>query len=424
MSTVARCCGTVGGVIRIIKPEGFGNIQLQDAAIPDIEARQVLVRTEATLISRGSELFRRYIKEEEVPQRIMGYSLAGTVERVGAAVGEYRVGQRVFVTAPHAQYAVGDVDSTDARLVPLPEGVTSEQATLLRLATEATAWAASSGARRGDTIVILGQGVVGSLMLQILRGYQPARIVTVDPLPLRQRLSRELGADLVIDPGQEDPVAAVSGLTGGAGADLVVDCGRLRRRAFVRAGAGHGAPRRHPAAHRRLPAAPAALHSAKAPPAGGRHPGGRAAAQIALRAAAMIERGEIQPTADHPPLPLHRGQGGLRLPVERRRPPHLARIRPGRRPRERIFTTSCGNPTKLARTPGPRTARRTRRHHVALVSRIGRLDKAEVAHLPSIFAAMAAPRGGFTMPRDHEMASVSPDSHGGHHAFAWIQGRW
>ena len=41
----------------------------------------MLVRTEATLISRGSELFRRYIKEEEVPQRIMGYSLAGTVER-------------------------------------------------------------------------------------------------------------------------------------------------------------------------------------------------------------------------------------------------------------------------------------------------------------------------------------------------------
>ena len=77
-----------GGVIRIVKPEGFGNIQLQEAPIPEIGAREVLVRTEATLISRGSELFRRYIKEEAVPQRIMGYSLAGTVERVGAAVSE------------------------------------------------------------------------------------------------------------------------------------------------------------------------------------------------------------------------------------------------------------------------------------------------------------------------------------------------
>lgn len=205
-------------MIRIVKPKGFGNIRLQDAPLPEITARQVLVRTEATLISRGSELFRRYIEEEAVPARIMGYSLAGTVERIGAAVTEYRVGQRVFVTAPHAQYAVGEVDSTDGRLVPLPDGVSCEQGTLLRLAMEAVAWAASSGARRGDTIVILGQGVVGSLMLQILRGYRPARIVAVDPLPLRRRMARELGAELVIDPAQDEPVAAVRRLTGGMGA--------------------------------------------------------------------------------------------------------------------------------------------------------------------------------------------------------------
>ena len=284
-------------MIRIIKPEGFGNIQLQDAAVPDIGARQVLVRTEATLISRGSELFRRYIKEEEVPQRIMGYSLAGTVERTGDAVGEYRVGQRVFVTAPHAQYAVGDVDSTDARLVPLPEGVTNEQATLLRLATEATAWAASSGARRGDTIVILGQGVVGSLMLQILRGYEPERIVTVDPLPLRQRLSRELGADLVIDPGQEDPVAAVGRLTGGAGADLVVDCvgGYDGVRSFEQAQdmVRRGGTLQLIAAYQQRPLP---LDSAKIMHR--RLVAGilvdEPLSQIALRAAAMIERGEIQ----------------------------------------------------------------------------------------------------------------------------------
>ena len=211
-------------MIRIIKPEGFGNIQLQEVPLPEIAARQVLVRAEATLISRGSELFRRYVKEEAVPARIMGYSLAGTVERVGAEVTEYRVGQRVFVTAPHAQYAVGEVDSSDGQLAPLPAGVSSEWGTLLRLATEAVAWAASSGARRGDTIVILGQGVVGSLMLQILRGYRPARIIAVDPLPLRRRMAREFGADRVIDPRREDAVAAVRRLTGGKGADLVVDC--------------------------------------------------------------------------------------------------------------------------------------------------------------------------------------------------------
>lgn len=260
-------------MIRIVKPKGFGNIRLQDAPLPEITARQVLVRAEATLISRGSELFRRYVEEEAVPARIMGYSLAGRVERVGAAVTEYRVGQRVFVTAPHGQYAVGEVDSTDGRLVPLPDGVSCEQGTLLRLAMEAVAWAASSGARRGDTIVILGQGVVGSLMLQILRGYQPARIVAVDPLPLRRRMARELGAELVID--------CVGGYDGVRSFEQAQEMVRLRGTIqLIAAYQQRPLPLRTPKImHRRLVAGILVEEPLS---------------RIALRAAAMIERGEIR----------------------------------------------------------------------------------------------------------------------------------
>ena len=129
-----------------------------------------------------------------------------------------------MVAAPHAQYAVGDVDSTRGHLVLLPDDVSFEAGTFLLLSTEATAWAASSGAKAGDTIVVLGQGVVGSLMMQILRGYEPARIITVDALPLRCQLSKELGADVVINASEEEPVDAVHRLTDGKGADLVVDC--------------------------------------------------------------------------------------------------------------------------------------------------------------------------------------------------------
>ncbi len=99
-------------MIRVIKPEGFGNIQLEEVPIPDIENRQVLVRTHTTLISRGSELFRRYIREDAVPHAVMGYSLTGTIEKIGRDVTEYHVGQRVKVAAPHAQYAVGDAEAT------------------------------------------------------------------------------------------------------------------------------------------------------------------------------------------------------------------------------------------------------------------------------------------------------------------------
>ena len=212
-------------MIRVIKPEGFGNIQLEDIPIPEISSRQVLVRTHTTLISRGSELFRRYIMEEAIPPSMMGYSLTGVVEQIGSAVTEYEVGQRVMVVAPHAEYAVGEVDaSVDGRVVALPDDISFEEGTFLPLSISSVAWADSSGVQEGDTVVILGQGIVGSLMMQVLRGYSPERIITVDAVSLRCQLSNELGADVTINASEEDPVEAVKRLTDGNGADLVIDC--------------------------------------------------------------------------------------------------------------------------------------------------------------------------------------------------------
>ena len=211
-------------MLQVTKPEGFGNIQLEEVPMPEINARQIRVETDTTLISRGSELFRRYIREEAVPPSIMGYSLTGTVDAVGAEVTAYQVGERVMVVAPHAQYVVAEPNATDGRIVPLFDDVSFEAGTFLPLATSAVAWSDSSGVKAGDTVVVLGQGLVGSLMLQVLRGYNPDRIITVDALPLRCELATQLGADVSINADEIDPVEEVRHLTDGKGADLVIDC--------------------------------------------------------------------------------------------------------------------------------------------------------------------------------------------------------
>ncbi len=211
-------------MIRVTKPEGFGNIQLEDVPIPEITPKQIRVKTDTTLISRGSELFRRYILEEAVPPSIMGYSLTGTVDAIGADITNYELGTRVMAVAPHAQYVVAEPNETDGRLVPLSDAVSFEEGTFLPLATSAVAWADSSGVKAGDTIVVLGQGLVGSLMMQVMRSYNPKQVITVDALPLRCELSTRLGADMAINAEAEDPIQAVRRLTDGKGADLVIDC--------------------------------------------------------------------------------------------------------------------------------------------------------------------------------------------------------
>ena len=210
-------------MLQVTKPAGFGNIQLEEVPIPEINERQIRVETDTTLISRGSELFRRYIMEEAVPPSIMGYSLTGVVDAVGTEVTDYQVGERVMVVAPHAQYVVAEPNTTDGRIVPLND-VNFEAGTFLPLATSAVAWSDSSGVKAGDSVVVLGQGLVGSLMMQVLRGYDPAQIITVDALPLRCELSAQLGADVVINAEETDPVEEVRRLTDGKGADLVIDC--------------------------------------------------------------------------------------------------------------------------------------------------------------------------------------------------------
>ena len=211
-------------MLQVTKPEGFGNIQLEEVPMPEINPRQIRVETDTTLISRGSELFRRYIMEEAVPPSIMGYSLTGVVDAVGAEVTGYQVGERVMVVAPHAQYVVAEPNATEGRIVPLFDDVSFEGGTFLPLATSAVAWSDSSGVKAGDTVVVLGQGLVGSLMMQVLRGYNPERILTVDALPLRCELSTQLGADVSINADEIDPVEEVRRLTDGKGADLVIDC--------------------------------------------------------------------------------------------------------------------------------------------------------------------------------------------------------
>ncbi len=210
---------------RLAKHEGYGNVVFEDVPIPSPSLRQVLVRTRMSLISRGSEILARYRKEGPVSPASMGYSVAGTVVGTGGEAMEagYRTGDRVFVSAPHAEYVIGEIGD-DARLMKAPENLTWDQIPFIALARGGVAWAVASDAKPTDTVVVLGQGLVGNLVMQAHRARGAARVITVDAMDLRVRVSRECGADTVVHVREVDPLDEILHLTGGMGADVVVDC--------------------------------------------------------------------------------------------------------------------------------------------------------------------------------------------------------
>ena len=224
---------------RVAKFDGPCNVGIEEVDTPRIADTQILIRAEVSLISRGSEIWRRYVVSGPVDHAIMGYSLAGVVEAVGSRVTAFKPGDRVAALAPHAECVAVEVVNSPHQppVVRLPDAVSFEAGTFWPLATSSILWVREVAARQGDAMVILGQGLVGSGCLQVAKADGLARLIAVDALPLRCGLARTLGADEVVDASTEDPVQAVQRLTGGKGADIVVEAvgGRAGAKAFAQA---------------------------------------------------------------------------------------------------------------------------------------------------------------------------------------------
>ena len=156
----------------------------------------------------------------------MGYSLAGVVDAVGERVTHLRPGDRVVSLTPHAEYVVRSavVSSPDQTplVVGLPDDVSFDIAPYYPLVCGAVSWVEIEDAHPYDTVVILGQGLVGSLILQVAKADGARNTIAIDMLDSRCRNAAEIGADHVVNAGRVDPVETVRRLTNGVGADVVV----------------------------------------------------------------------------------------------------------------------------------------------------------------------------------------------------------
>ena len=211
---------------RVIKPEGKFNIALKEVPIPEPGPGEVRIKAACSLISRGSELGARYTREYAVSPDIMGYSMAGTVDALGEGVPHLDMGDRVVALAPHAQYVIcparPGAPQDQTRIMPMPPGLSFDQAPYYPLTAGAVTWVEVEQIQPNDTVVILGQGLVGSLILQVIKANGNGRVIAVDALDSRCTQAEEFGADVVIHAGKEDPVKSVKRLTNGIGADVVV----------------------------------------------------------------------------------------------------------------------------------------------------------------------------------------------------------
>lgn len=165
-----------------------------------------------------------------------GHEWVGEVVEVGRhvkglAVGDRVVGECVIRTPERIHHFGFSMDGADREyfaarpewLHKLPDAVDDAKGALIEPFTCGYyAVMRHGGVNAADTVVVSGGGTIGLVTAAAAIG-MGARVIVVDPVPLRRDIARRIGADATVDPGAGDPVAAVRELTKG-GADLVVEC--------------------------------------------------------------------------------------------------------------------------------------------------------------------------------------------------------
>jgi len=240
---------------------GLKDIRVEEVAEPTVSAGDVKIKVSYCGIC-GSDLH-EYVAgpifvpvgtphpvSKEVAPIVMGHEFAGEVIEVGPNVTHVKAGDRVCIepilscgTCPSCKkghyntcdslgfvgLSGGHGGFAEYSVVPshmvhkIPDNMTLEQAALVEPAAVAVHAVRQSGLRLGDTVAVFGTGPIGLLVIQAARAAGASTIIAVEVSPERQAFAKQVGANHVLNPLEQDAVAVIKELTGGVGVDVAFE---------------------------------------------------------------------------------------------------------------------------------------------------------------------------------------------------------
>ncbi len=222
----------------------IGVLELGNDPDPEPGVGEVLVRVEACGICGTDRSIFGGKYPIDVPI-VLGHEYSGTVVAIGEGVRTVGVGQRVSVdpnvvcgTCPYCRRGLTHLCErltplgivrpggySELSVVPetnayvMPEDMSMEVGALIEPLSCSVRGIQLAQIQPGDSVVIVGAGPMGCMLLQLAALSGASRVIVSEPKPARQQLARELGASEVLD-GGDDVRDQVLDLTGGLGADV------------------------------------------------------------------------------------------------------------------------------------------------------------------------------------------------------------
>ena len=186
-------------------------VRLKSSQVPTPAATQLLVKTLVSAVSPGTEMlfYRGQVAADLQMDTTInalsgkvayplkyGYATVGRVIEAGAQADGEWLGKMVFAFHPHESHFVAEPEA----LLPIPDGVTPDQAVLLPNMETAINFVMDGQPLIGERVALFGQGIVGLLTTSLLAQFPLETLTVVEPLSLRRALALDMGASDAKDP--------------------------------------------------------------------------------------------------------------------------------------------------------------------------------------------------------------------------------
>jgi len=163
----------------------------------------------------------RVIKNKLEESKVLGYSLAGEVIAVGEGISDIHVGDRVGCAGNQFAYHAEFVSVPRNLTVKLPDTIGYQEASTVTLGAIALQGVRRLNPTLGETIVVIGMGILGQISAQLLQS-NGCNVVGIDPLAERLDIAQELGTKKVFSSAESNLSRKIHQITACQGADGVI----------------------------------------------------------------------------------------------------------------------------------------------------------------------------------------------------------
>ncbi len=245
---------TLTEAMKALVLEAYNKLVYKDFPDPILADNEVLIKVEAVGICGSDVHGMDGSTGRRIPPIVMGHEAAGTIISLGSDVKEWKEGDRV--TFDSTIYILDDwytrkgmYNLSDGRMVlgvspgeyrrhgafaeyvnvpqhilyRIPDEVTFAQASMVEPVAVAAHAVELTPLELNDTAVVVGCGMIGLFVVQVLRTRGCGNIIAIDLEDDKIALAKELGADAGFNPKRDDIRKEVKALTEGRGADVAFE---------------------------------------------------------------------------------------------------------------------------------------------------------------------------------------------------------